>query len=202
MLVRDIMTTPVLTVTPATPVRAAAPLLSGRGFTALPVVDDAGGLVGIVTEADLLRDRIRHDPRSPLLSRELDADGPPSRVSDVMTVDVVTARTWTDVADLVEEMQDRGIRSVPVVDAGTVVGIVSRRDVVGTLTRADAAIASDVRRRLESYAGPGRWTVSVAGGVVTLADPFGDPAEQHTAAVLAAAVRGVGDVRVVPASPP
>jgi CBS domain-containing protein len=199
MLVRDIMTRPVVTVPPGTPVRAVAALLSGRGFTALPVVDDAGGLVGIVTEADLLRDRLRHDPRSPLLSRELDAGGPPSRVADVMTVDVVTARTWTDVADLVAEMQDRGIRSVPVVDAGQVVGIVSRRDVLGTLTRADAAIATDVRRRLENYAGPERWTVSVLGGVVTLTDPYTDPVERHTATVVAAAVRGVADVRVVPA---
>ncbi|MHA6783105.1 CBS domain-containing protein [Pseudonocardia saturnea] len=105
---RDIMTRPVLTVPPGTPVRAVAALLSGRGFTALPVVDDAGDLIGIVTEADLLRDRLRHDPRSPLLSRELAAGGPPSRVSEVMTTDVVTAQTWTDVADLVAEMQDRG----------------------------------------------------------------------------------------------
>lgn len=198
MLVRDIMTRPALTVFPATPVRAAAALLGGRGFTALPVVDDGGVLLGIVTEADLLRDRIRHDPRSPLLGEELAAAGPPQRVADVMTTDVVTARTWADVADLVEEMAARGIRSVPVVEAGRVVGIVSRRDVVDTLTRADAAIAADVRRRLENYAGPGRWSVSVHAGVVTLADPFVDPAERHAATVVAAAVRGVADVRVVP----
>lgn len=199
MLVRDIMTRTVLTVPPAVPVRAVAALLTGRGLTALPVVDDTGSLVGIVTEADVLQDRIHHDPRSPLLTRELAAGPPPTRVSDVMTTDVVTAEPWTDVADLVVQMRERGIRSVPVVDAGAVVGIVSRRDVVRTLTRADAAIADDVRHRLEIYAGPGRWAVAVDAGVVTLADPFTDPDERHTATVLAAAVRGVADVRVVPA---
>lgn len=53
------MTTPVVTVAPSTTVHDAAALLAERGFTALPVVDDHDRLVGIVTEADLVRDRSR-----------------------------------------------------------------------------------------------------------------------------------------------
>jgi CBS-domain-containing membrane protein len=197
MLVRDVMTSPVVSVQPTTPVRAAAALLTERGFTALPVVDADADLVGIATEADLLRDRIRHDARSPRLNRELTADPSPATVGEVMTRDVFSARPFTDIADLADDMHRLGIRSVPVVETGrTLVGIVSRRDILRTLTRADVAIATDVRRRLEVYAGPDRWGVDVASGVVTLHDPVGDPTEQHVATVMAASVRGVADVQV------
>jgi len=197
MLVRDVMTSPVISVQPTTPVRGAAALLTERGFTALPVVNDDAELVGIVTEADLLSDRIRHDARSPLLSRELEAGPAPATVGDVMTTDVFSARPTTDVADLADQMHRLGVRSIPVVGSRFgLVGIVSRRDILRTLTKADVAIASDVRRRLEVYAGPGRWGVAVRSGVVTLNDAVGDPTEQHIATVMAASVRGVVDVQV------
>jgi CBS domain-containing protein len=197
MLVQGVMTSPVLTVGPDTPIRAAASLLTGRGFTALPVVDGDGELVGIVTEADLLRGRVHHDARAGL-GEEL-AAVPPTRVEQVMTTDVLTATPGTDVADLVARMQALGIRSMPVVQACVgLVGIVSRRDVLGTFTRADATIAADVRHRLSSYAGPGRWHVEVEDGQVTLRDPMADPAEEHPASVVAAAVPGVLHVRVLP----
>jgi CBS domain-containing protein len=201
MLVRDVMTSPVVSVQPGTALRAAAALLTEHGFTALPVLDGDGYLVGIVTEADLLRDRIRHDARSPLLNHELTSHPAPATVGDVMTCEVFTAQPFTDLADLADDMHRLAVRSVPVVGTGrTLVGIVSRRDVVRTLTRSDVAIADDVRRRLDVYAGPGRWGVDVASGVVTLRDPVGDPTERHIAQVMAASVRGVADVRVDPAA--
>ena len=63
MRARDLMSTPVITVTPETSVKQAASLLSSHGFTALPVVDDYDCLVGIVTEADIVRGRLPRDPR-------------------------------------------------------------------------------------------------------------------------------------------
>lgn len=197
MLVRDVMTSPAMSAQSITSVRDAAGLLAEHGFTALPVVNAIGDVVGIVTEADLLRGRIRHDARSPLLSRDLAAGPPRGTVGEVMTTNVFTAHPATDVADLAEQMHRLGVRSVPVVDSGgRLVGIVSRRDVLRTLSRADVAIESDVRRRLEVYAGPDRWGVAVRSGVVTLSDPIGDPTEQHIATVMAASVQGVVDVRV------
>jgi CBS domain-containing protein len=199
MLVRELMTRAVVTVGPDAPVPVAARMLTGRGFTALPVVDADGELVGIVTEADLLRDRVQHDGRSPLLGAEL-ATAPASRVGEVMTTDVLTVSPFTDVADLVQRMQALGVRSVPVVEPGAgVVGVISRRDVLGAFSRTDAAIATDVRHELECYAGPRRWDVSVDGGRVTLRDAMADPAEEHPASVVAAAVHGVVQVRVLPA---
>jgi CBS domain-containing protein len=200
MLVHEVMTRPVVTASADTPIRVAAALLTGRGFTALPVVDGDGELVGIVTEADLLRDRVRHDARS-LVPEDL-STAAPMRVGEVMTVEVLTAGPTTDVADVVARMQALGIRSVPVVRAGEgLVGIVSRRDVLATFTRADSAIATEVRRRLASYAGSGRWEVAVDNGRVTLRDLLGDPLEEHPASVVAGAVRGVLQVQVLPVEP-
>jgi CBS domain-containing protein len=197
MLVREVMSRAVVTVGPDTPIGAAAALLTGRGFTALPVVDGDGEVVGIVTEADLLRDRVRHDARS-LVAEEL-AAAPLARVGDVMTTQVLTVAPATDVADLVQRMQALGIRAVPVVrPSGRLVGIVSRRDVLSTFSRLDSVIAADVRHRLAAYAGPGRWEVAVDGGQVTLRDLLADPEEEHPASVVAAAVRGVLHVRVLP----
>jgi osmotically-inducible protein OsmY len=81
------------------------------------------------------------------------------------------------------------------------VGIVSRRDVLATFTRSDSAIATEVRRRLASYAGSGRWEVAVDSGRVTLRDLLGDPLEEHPASVVAGAVRGVLQVQVLPVEP-
>ena len=118
MRVDQAMSAPAVTVTPDTPIKEAATLLASHGFTALPVVDPDGDLVGIVTEADLLRDRIRHDARSPLLNRKLTAEPAPATVGEVMTGDVFSARPFTDVADLADEMHRLGVRSVPVVENG------------------------------------------------------------------------------------
>lgn len=61
MLARDVMSSPVITVRPDTPVHAAAALLVSHGFTAAPVADGGGRVVGIVGEADLVRGRIVPD---------------------------------------------------------------------------------------------------------------------------------------------
>ena len=61
MRARDVMTSPVITLRPGAPVQAAAALLCSHGFTAAPVVDAGGALVGIATEADLVRGRIVPD---------------------------------------------------------------------------------------------------------------------------------------------
>lgn len=200
MIVRDIMTSSVLTVRPDTFVHDAMALLTGRGFTALPVVDD-GELCGLLSEGDALREQVRHDPHSRELHDELEAAPPPPlRVREVMTAQVVTVDPWTDVAELVRLMRDNGLRSVPVTepDAG-LVGIVSRRDVLRWFTRPDDDIAAEVRRALAEYAGRGRWDVAVHQGIVQLGDPYEDVGEQHPAKLVAAAVRGVVDVQVVAA---
>lgn len=197
MQARDIMTSSVVTVTAGSTVGDAATLLAAHGFTALPVVDDDGALVGLVTEADILRDRFPRDPRFHCsneagIQRPDEAHRePPATVGGVMTAPAVSMGVRSDVVDLVTTMRDEGLRSMPIVDGTRLVGIVTRRDLVRTLTRADADVERDVRHQLETYGGPGRWTVDVRGGAVTIRDAMDDETDRHVATVLAEAVRGV-----------
>jgi CBS domain-containing protein len=195
MRARDIMSTPVTAVRPGTPIKEAAALLAGGGFTALPVVDDGNALIGIVTEADLVRDRVPRDPRS--LRHPGGADSADevrvvtTTVGEVMSTPVVAMGAGTDVAVLAKALLDAGQRSMPIVDGSRLVGIVTRRDIVRVIARDDTTIAADVRHRLEIYGGDRRWLVAVHDGIVTIGDQFDDATDRHVVTVLAESVPGV-----------
>ncbi|HEX6345205.1 CBS domain-containing protein [Umezawaea sp.] len=198
MRAEDVMSSPVVTVRPDTPVKAAIGLMTSHGFTALPVVDADDRLVGIVTEADLVRDRVIPDART-LVWREDRApvvEPPPDAVGEVMTSPATAVRRSADIAEVATVMLDGHIRCTPVVDRGKLVGVVSRRDLLRTLARDDRAIVADVRHVLAKYGGHGRWAVSVADGVVTVVDEFDDAEDRHVASVLARSVPGVQAVTV------
>ncbi len=188
MRARDLMTAPVITVRPWTSAKEAAELLSTHGFTALPVVDDDDRLVGIVTEADLIRGRIPADPRYVHEPRDSAAG---KTVGDLMSSPVTAMDTGTDVADLCQALVDARIRAMPIVDGSAVVGIITRGDVVRVLAREDVEIARDVKHRLEIYGGSGRWQVEVRDGFVHITDQFDDDSDRHVAQLLALAVPGV-----------
>ncbi|KDN21530.1 CBS domain-containing protein [Amycolatopsis rifamycinica] len=189
MRARDLMTAPVITVHPWTSAKEAAELLSMHGFTALPVVDDDDRLIGIVTEADLIRGRIPVDPRHSHEHREATSAG--KTVGDLMTSPATAMDTGTDVADLCQALVDARIRAMPIVDGAAVVGIVTRRDVVRMLARQDVEIARDVKHRLEIYGGSARWKIDVRDGCVHITDQFDDETDRHVARLLALAVPGV-----------
>jgi len=192
MRARDIMTSPVITVRPEMTIKEAAGLLATHGFTALPVVDDDDRLIGIVTEADLVRDRIPRDPRARILPAYQPQTSPvTTRVGQVMSTPVTAMGPGADVADLASALLDARQRSMPIVDGSRVIGIVTRRDIVRTVARDDATVAADVQHRLEIYGGEGRWRVDVHDGVVTIGDKFDDEGDRHVATVLAEAVPGV-----------
>jgi CBS domain-containing protein len=207
MRAKDLMSHPVVTVTPRHTARDAAALLARHGFTALPVVDDDGDLVGIVTEADVMRERIPPDPRrSHYRTEHIGHIGdPPQTVGEIMTTGVVAMTSTTDVAEAVRGMLQGRLRAIPVVDPAPVasrrlVGILTRRDLMSCICRDDALIAADVRHRLEIYGGPGRWTVDVKDGHVEITDLYDDPTDLHVANVLAAAVPGIASVHTVSTS--
>lgn len=192
MLIRDIMTTDVVSVRPGSTIREAVGLLVRHRFTALPVVDSDGWLTGVVTETDLTALR-RHDARSPLLVEEM-AGSVPVCVAEVATPDPICVRPWTDVADAVALMRRTGHRSLPVVDGPRLVGIVTRSDVLSADDVADSGIAAAAHRVLERYVGPGRCSVTVSDGVVVVG---GVPAgESHTVAVLIQQLPGVRAVEI------
>lgn len=139
MRARDVMSSPVITVREGTPVHVAAALLVSYGFTAVPVVDEDRRVVGIATEADLMRGRIRPE------GWQIE-DLPEPPVSAVMTRSPTTMRPDDDLADVVETMLVQRTRSVPISDDGTLVGIVSRRDVLRAVARR-ALDAEQARRQ-------------------------------------------------------
>ncbi|PRX45204.1 CBS domain protein [Prauserella shujinwangii] len=193
MRAREVMTAPVVTVTPGTTAKHAAELLIRHGFTALPVVDEDERLVGIVTEADLVRGRVPRDARFRAGARAEPGERPPPRltVGAVMSAPAVSASAGDDVAEVVAALLDAGFRAMPVVDRGRLAGIVTRGDIVRALSRDDREIARDVRHQLEIYGGAGRWDVVVRDGVANIVDQRDDPTDRHVATVLAESVPGV-----------
>jgi hypothetical protein len=167
------------------------------------VVDDGNQLVGIVAEADVLRDRLPADPRLHARRQTPVPETPPSLlVRGVMTADVRSVAATDDLADIARLFVDDRLRSVPVLDDGRLVGIVSRRDLLRTLVRPDADIRADVLQLVEGYTGDlGAWDVAVIEGTATIRRTRGAPqvsAEVEAGALrsLAATVGGVVGVRV------
>jgi CBS domain-containing protein len=187
MLVREVMSAPAITVAADLPVKEGLRLLDKHRVTALPVTDDEGRLIGIVSEVDLLRDAVRHDDRAHLIPHE-EPDPRPKRIEDVMSVLSMTVGLDSDLSDAVELMTSTAVKSVPVVDGGKVVGVVSRSDVVHLLARSDDQIHAEVDEMLRS-AGL-ECEVEVVDGRVRLAE-LTDPHERRIAEVLAGSVSGV-----------
>ncbi|MGH4025867.1 MAG: CBS domain-containing protein [Pseudonocardiaceae bacterium] len=201
MWVRDVMTRPVVTTRPEISVKDAAVVLAGHRFTALPVVDQDGRLVGMLSEADVVRGRISPDPRHRAWQGTEAGSTASATVGEVMSCSPVSVDPQADAADLAATMIDRGLRSVPVVEEDRVVGIVTRRNLVRIIARDDSLIAADIRRRLARYGGLDRWAVQVHQGSVTITDDYADQADHHVALVLAQAVPGVVHVEVTEKTP-
>ena len=88
-------------------------------------------------------------------------------------------------------MVRNGIRSMPVLDRGRVIGVVTRRDFLRVLARPDQLLANDVRVRLAVFGEKDRWTVDVHDGEVMITDRFDSEADRQVATVLAEGVPGV-----------
>ncbi len=147
MLAKDIMTKGVLTVEPETPIREVAEILVNHKISGVPVVDKDGKLKGIVSEGDLLCKEagpalpdglcilgaviIYHGFRE--YQREFRKFSA-MNAAEIMTEEVETAREDTEVGEIARIMRDKHIKRVPIVDdAGKLVGIVSRQDIVKML---------------------------------------------------------------------
>jgi CBS domain-containing protein len=194
MRAQDVMSAPVITVDPEAPAKQAAALLSAHGITALPVVDEDERLVGIVTEADLIGDRLPADLRFRHGGQPLRHAG--ETVAEVMSSPCTGMAPGTDLAVLARALLDDRIRAMPIVDGSRVVGIVTRGDIVRTFAREDAEIAADVRHHLSIYGGSDRWQVEVRDGHVRIVDAFDDETDRHVATLLAEAVPGVVSAHV------
>lgn len=174
----------------------AARVLLHHRIPSAPVLDGAGHLVGVVSESDLLRGRVARDPRAHLDPRD-GADGadevPARSVADVMTPHPVTVGVRDDLADALDVLLERGFRTVPVLEGHRLVAVLTRRDVLRTITRQDEDVQGAVRRLLVLDLPDQEWDVAVDDGVVTLNGAH-DVASQRIAAILARTVPGVARV--------
>ncbi len=192
MLAREIMTSPAITTTPDLTVKEAIRTLDRHEITALPVVDERHRLVGIVSEADLIRGELVSDPRAHARTADDGLEESPKAVADVMTTGVLAVHESTDAADIARLMLDTGVKSIPVVHGQRVVGIVSRRDLIRVLAVSDDRIEDEIHR-LFAEAGLDGWTATVTDGHVELSGN-GLDRDARVAAILARTVAGVSGV--------
>jgi CBS domain-containing protein len=188
MLIREVMSAPAVCVSRDTTLKRAIQLLEEHQITAMPVTDQAGLLVGVVSEADVLRDVVPIDPR--LHARPVEITGTVARltVADVMTNLALSVSPEDDVASAVTLLVDTQVKSLPVISSNRVVGVVSRRDVISVLARQDGLIEAEVDEALRQ--GGVECAVDVVDGVVTLSDAD-DCESLRIARVIASRVSGV-----------
>ena len=193
------MTSPAITVTPETHCKDAAALLVRHRISALPVADETGRLVGLVSEADLLPLEATPDPRSaatPLPPRAMPL---PRTVDEVMTPEVYTVDEDTDLGTVAQRMLEANVKRFPVLRGDRVVGIVSRHDLVRVIARADEEVEAGVQKLLSDEGMRLTATgVTVHDGVVELSVD-GDGPTLRLAEILARSVPGVLDVRRIAA---
>jgi CBS domain-containing protein/nitroimidazol reductase NimA-like FMN-containing flavoprotein (pyridoxamine 5'-phosphate oxidase superfamily) len=196
MRAQEFMTESVVAVRPETPISEASALLLDRGYSAVPVADAEERLVGIVSEADLLRGRVGQDPRRHIRPLTHDETEPPHTVGQVMTSKVIALPVTADQAEFAALMIEHRIKSIPVVASERLVGIVSASDLLRIQVRGDEVIARDVARRLHEYSGNGNsWAIDVSDGVVTLTGQAGEQ-ESRIVALLAETVPGAVRVSI------
>jgi CBS domain-containing protein len=160
LLARDLMTTTVVTVRPDMPVASLARLLADRGISSAPVTDATGKLLGIVTEADLLRRLAGTEDREVgWLRRRLlrDEDKEAEHyarthgltAADVMTRDLVSVEPTATAAHCAHVMEERRVKRLPVVVDGRLAGVVSRADLLRALLEPPARIGAGTQSRDE-----------------------------------------------------
>jgi CBS domain-containing protein len=135
----DVMTTGAATVKPSASLAEAVRLMIEHRISGLPVVDEGGKLVGIVSEGDFLRrqggDRMRWIEAFLDSGSNAAGDLSSRRVEDIMSRNPVSAGVETPVTEIVDAMERHNVKRVPVVDNGRVVGIVSRANLLLALLR-------------------------------------------------------------------
>jgi CBS domain-containing protein len=216
MIAKDIMTRSVRMVGPSDDVRAAARIMAEGGVSALPVVDAAQRIVGMVSEGDLMRRAELRTAKRRSWWLELVA-APETlageyvkshslKVSDVMSRPVISVSETTPIDEIVSILEQHRIKRVPILANGTVVGVVSRADVLRAFAKqdqtsradsSDHAIRNTFLQRLkgQSWAPASGISISVWRGAVTLNGVASSDDQRRALTVMAETIPGVTQVR-------
>jgi CBS-domain-containing membrane protein len=218
MIARDVMNPAIIGIAPSATVAEAAHTMLERRISGLPVTEADGRLVGIVTEGDLLRRvELGTEKKRPRWLEFLVGPGKVAAeyahshgrtVAEVMTAGVVTVDETTDLAEVVRLMNAHGVKRLPVMAGVTMVGIVSRADLLraleGMLERGavekpagDAGIRAAILAELQarSWAPTATLHIDVKDGVVALGGCIFDDRERDALKVVAENVPGVKSVK-------
>jgi CBS domain-containing protein len=177
--VKDVMTTKVIWVEQDTPFAAIAAALRQYRVSAFPVIDDAGEVIGVVSESDLLAklaldggDEAEQGRISGILHQHQMEKARAVTAADLMTSPAASVSPDDTLEHAAQLMYQRKVKRLPVVDADNhLIGIVSRADVLAVYDRPDVEIGEEIRNDIavcESLADAERFDVTVADGVVTL----------------------------------
>lgn len=212
MKARDVMVSPVITVKPSSSVKEVAKTLLEKRISAVPVVDDAGKLVGMISEGDLMhrseagteRQRswwLRLMAGDDVLAADyVKAHG--RKVADVMTRNVITATPDTPLDEIAVLLEINSIKRVPIAKDGRLVGIVSRANLVQAVASmpkgleiplSDSVIRDKLLAHLKAqpWAHTGLLNVTVNDGVVNLWGIKSSETERRAIRVAAEATPGV-----------
>ncbi len=216
MLAKDIMTSSVRMIGPSEDVRAAARIMAEGGVSALPVVDDGQRVLCIVSEGDLLRrSELRTTKRRSwwlefFTSQETLANAYTKshslKVRDVMATPVISVAEQTPLAEIVSILEEHRIKRVPVLKGGTIVGIVSRADVIKAFARADQPSRTDTddrairntflqRLKTQAWAPSAGITFSVLNGAVSVGGILSSDEQRRALTVMAETIPGVKVVK-------
>ncbi len=213
----DVMVHNVVTIGPKAAVLEAAKLLGENDISALPVVDEDGNVVGIISEADLMRreeldTEKKHywwieavTPASMLANEFAKSHG--KTVEEVMSKHVISAKANASLAEIATLLERNRIKRVPIIEQGKIVGIVSRANLVQALastnavctetTNADRAIRLEVLSRLadQSWTDFGERNIIVSDGEVHIWGLVGSSEERAALTTLVKNVPGVTGVK-------
>ncbi len=219
MLVRDVMSSPVITIDPRATLRSAIQKMLDAHLSALPVVNATGQLIGIVSEADLLhRTEIGTEKSRPRWLEFLLGPGRSAAdytqaharyVEEIMTPDPVTIGEDATLDDAVKTMESKKIKRIPVMRGEALAGIVSRSDMLRALMRSgklvgadpsvklsDPEIAEAIRQEInaQKWSTPDSVKIAVADGNVILNGTIFDERERDAIRVCAENTPGVKTV--------
>ena len=135
MFIKDIMTTNVITISPNASLKDVGKLLKEKRISGVPVVDDKGNLVGIVTLSDMfkiLEQVYKWSEQKVNLSEAFDEHTVKGSVYDIMTKDVLTLSETDTIDDVMRLMFTNKVHTIPIVKDGKLVGVVGKRDLIYT----------------------------------------------------------------------
>jgi len=209
LTVQDVMTSKVNTVGRETPLRDVASLLINNGISGVPVVDAAGEVLGIVSEADFLvkeqgAKAVHHRRFASLLGETAEARAQMEKLAartagEAMTSPAVTIGPSRPIHEAAEIMTGSGINRLPVVKDGCLVGIVTRTDLVRAYLRTDEELARTIREDVLLrilWMDPSVFDVKVHNGEATV---IGSVERRSTAAIIEETIKlvpGIVDAKV------